>query len=275
MTRGVPARPLILVTNDDGIESPGLRAAAEAVADLGDVLVVAPSQQQSSMGRSLWGDRDDRLHAREFSIAGRMVTAYACNGAPALTVLHAIHALCSERPPALLVAGINYGENLGCNVTLSGTVGACLEAASLGVPALAVSLQTDIELHYRYGDVNWSAARHFARRFAKRLLAERLPPDADVLNVNVPRNATEETPCKLTHLSRQSYFSIRMESPHSESRIRDGQVGVYLDRSRVEEGSDIQALAYEQVVTVSPLSLNLTSRTPRESLAVFMKDGMP
>lgn len=273
MTSGSAARPLILVTNDDGIESPGLKAVAEAVADLGELLVVAPRHQQSSMGRSLWGDRDDRLHAWEFEVGGRPVQAFACNGAPALTVLHAIHALCSERRPSLLVSGINYGENLGCNVTLSGTVGACLEAASLGVPALAVSLQTDIELHYQYGDVQWSAAKGFARRFAARLLAERLPQDTDVLNVNVPRNATPQTPCKLTQLSRLNYFSIRMESPHSGSRIRDGRVGVYLEQSRVEEGSDIRALAYEHVVSVTPLSLNLTARSPRESLEVFMRDG--
>ena len=254
------SRPLILLTNDDGIESPGLLAAAEAVYDLGDLLIAAPRQQQSSMGRSLWGNRNDRLEPWEFMVHGQRVTAYACNAAPALTVLHALHVLCVARAPALVVAGINYGENLGCNVTLSGTVGAALEAASLGVPALAMSLQTDVESHYRHGVEDWTGAKHFTRLFASRMLRARLPPDVDMLNVNVPRGATADTPSRLTRLSRRSYFSIRMDTPGPESRISDAQVGVYLDPDRIEADSDIHAVAREGVVSVTPLSLDLTSR---------------
>ena len=74
------------------------------------------------------------------------------------------------RPPALVVSGINYGENAGSSVTASGTVGAALEAAGLGVPALAASRQTEIKHHLCYGRLDWGAARHFTRLFAKRLL---------------------------------------------------------------------------------------------------------
>jgi 5'-nucleotidase len=197
-------RPLILLTNDDGIESPGLRAAAEAVLDLGDLLIAAPRHQQSSMGRSLWGNRNDRLEPWDYEVLGQRVPAYACNAAPALTVLHALHVLCTGRRPALAVAGINYGENLGRNVTLSGTVGAGLEAASLGVPALAMSLQTDVESHYCHGEEDWTGAKHFTRWFARRMLRARMPHDVDVLNVNVPRGASADTPSRITRLSRHS-----------------------------------------------------------------------
>lgn len=254
------SRPLILLTNDDGIESPGLLAAAEAVCELGEILVAAPRHQQSSMGRSLWGNRNDRLEPWEYTVRGQRVAAYACNAAPALTVLHALHVLCVGRKPALVMAGINYGENLGCNVTLSGTVGACLEAASLGVPALAVSLQTDVESHYRHGEEDWTGAKHFAHCFASRILRTRLPPDVDVLNVNVPRGATAATPSRITRLSRRSYFSIRMDAPGPDSRISDAQVGVFLDPDRIEPDSDIFAIARSGVVSVTPLSLDLTSR---------------
>lgn len=253
-------RPLILLTNDDGIESPGLRAAAEAVFDLGDLLIAAPRHQQSSMGRSLWGNRNDRLEPWDYEVHGRRLTAYACNAAPALTVLHALHVLCVARRPALVVAGINYGENLGCNVTLSGTVGAALEAASADVPALAMSLQTAVDSHYRHGEEDWTGAKYFTRFFADRLLREKMPPDVDVLNVNVPRGATADTPSKLTRLSRRSYFSIRMEAPGPHSCINDAQVGVYLDHAVIEPGSDIHALSIAGLVSVTPLSLDLTSR---------------
>ena len=265
------SRPLILLTNDDGIESPGLRAAAEAVFDLGDILIAAPRQQQSSMGRSLWGNRDDCLLPWAFELHGQRVPAYACNAAPALTVLHAMHVLCAERRPALVVAGINYGENLGCNVTLSGTVGAALEAASLGAPALAMSLQTDVDAHYRHGDENWTWAKHFTRLFARRMLRQRMPLDVDVLNVNVPRGATADTPTRITRLSRQSYFSIQMDAPGLHSSINDGRVGVFLDPARIEAGSDIHAIAVERVVSATPLSLDLTSRVEMGDLELLLR----
>jgi 5'-nucleotidase len=253
-------RPLLLLTNDDGIESPGLRAVAEAVLDLGDIVVAAPRHQQSSTGRSLLGNRDEALRPWPFEVRGRAVPAYACNATPALTVLHAVHVLGGARQPDLVVSGINYGENLGANITISGTIGAALEAASHGIPALAVSVQTVIDFHHRHGDVEWTAAVHFARLFAAKLLAGRLPPDVDVLSVNVPEDATPATPWRVTRLSRRSYFSVRMNAPRPDSPIREQEVGVFLAKEQMEHGSDIRALAHERVVSVTPLSLDLTSR---------------
>jgi 5'-nucleotidase len=174
-------RPLILVTCDDGIDSPGLRAAVGAVLDLGDVLVSASYEQQSGAGRSLSTWNDGAIHEIEYRLYGRRVPAYAIHGSPAQAVLYALVELVPRRP-ALCLSGINFGENVGSGVTSSGTVGAALEAAGDNVPALAVSLETDAKYHYNHSDdLDFSVAAHFTRYFAARCLAGPLPPDVDVL----------------------------------------------------------------------------------------------
>ena len=134
-------KPIILFTNDDGIESPGLWALVAAFRDVGRLLVAAPREQQSGMGRSLPHYSEGRIFPFEVPIDCGDCCAYSVDGTPAQAVQHAVLELAEEKP-ALLVSGINYGENTGNGVTISGTVGAALEAASLGIPAIAVSQQT-------------------------------------------------------------------------------------------------------------------------------------
>jgi 5'-nucleotidase len=253
-------RPQILVTNDDGIESPGLRAAARALSPVGDLVIVAPQTQQSGAGRGIWGGEHERVWPVAYELSGVGIPAYTCAASPALTVLMGMVALFNGRKPDLLVSGINYGENLGLNVTFSGTVGAALQGASMGVRALAVSLQTDKAFLYRYGEVDWRAAEHFAARFAGALLSEALPHDVDVLKVDVPSDATSQTPWKVTRIARQEYFSKRFDAPSPETRVRDGVVDVQLDPEALEEDSDIHAIVNERVVSVTPVSLDMTSR---------------
>jgi len=199
-------RPLILVTNDDGIRSPGLRAAVQAVLELGDVLVAAPCQQWSGASRSLPTSSSGVIQAHPLEVAGRTVTGFCVDGTPAQVVLHALLELVPRRP-ALLVVGINYGENLGADVTISGTIGAALQGASCGLAALAVSLQTPPETHTAPSDdVDFSAAIHFTRLFARRLLTVALPFDVDVLKVDLPAEATPQTPWRLVRVSRQTYY---------------------------------------------------------------------
>ena len=123
-------KPIILFTNDDGIESPGLWAAVAAFRDVGRLLVVAPREQQSGMGRSMPHASEGRIYPYEAPIDCPDCRAYAVDGTPAQAVQHAILELAEDKP-ALLVSGINYGENTGNGVTISGTVGAALEGASL------------------------------------------------------------------------------------------------------------------------------------------------
>jgi len=252
--------PLIFVTNDDGIQSPGLKAAVEAVLPLGDVLVVAPSEQQTSMGRSM-PPTDGILHPIAYEVNGVQVPAYHIAGAPAQAVLYGILVLCGERIPDVLVSGVNYGENLGSGITISGTVGAALQGASMGISSLAVSLETSHEFHYHHGDVDWRTAVHFTRMFTERLLACRMPFDVDVLNVDIPSDATENTPWELTRLSRHSYYESYMESSWG-GRLLGGKLDyrVGVRPEELEPGTDIHAFLVERVVSVTLLSLDMTSR---------------
>ncbi len=155
-------RPLILLTNDDGIRSPGLLAVAEAVCDLADLLMVAPATQQTGMGRGISAAVDGKVIREEVPVGCQQMPAYALTGSPALAVLYGILALAPHthgRRPDLVISGINYGENLGTCVTSSGTVGAALQAAELGIPGLAVSLETEKAYHFNHGhDVTWDTA---------------------------------------------------------------------------------------------------------------------
>ena len=135
-------KPHILLTNDDGIRSPGLWAAAEALSRLGFVTVAAPREQFSGAGRSLPATSEGSIRAETVTVHGQTWQVYAVGGTPAQAVQHGVLEILGQRPD-LLVSGINYGENTGTGITVSGTVGAAMEAASMGIPALAMSLETD------------------------------------------------------------------------------------------------------------------------------------
>ncbi len=264
--------PLFFVTNDDGIGSPGLQAAVEAVLPLGDVLVVAPTEQQTSMGRSM-PPTDGILHPVDYVVGDVRVPAYHIKGAPAQAVLYGMLVLCNGRQPDVLISGINYGENLGSGITISGTVGAALQGASMGLPSLAVSLETSPEFHYHHGKVDWGTAVYFTRLFAGRLLTSKLPPDVDVLKVDVPSGATSHTPWRLTRLSRHSYYTSYMASFYGGATL-GGKVGyrVGVRPEDLEPGTDIHAFLVERVVSVTPLSLDMTSRVDFGELAHLLGD---
>lgn len=263
---------LILVTNDDGIESPGLLAAVEAVLPLGEVVVVAPSSQQTSAGRGLSGDRNSSFQQIELEVGGMTVRGHHCACSPARVVLHAYDVLFNGRRPDLVVSGINYGENLGNNITISGTVGAAFQAASQGTPGLAISLQTDIGNHRRYADLDWSSVGHFCRKFAQLILNTGLPADVDILNVNVPASATVKTPWKVTRLSRQPYFLNHIANATPASKIGEAVCRYGFDEALLEQDSDIQAIC-SNWVSVTPVSMDLTSRIDLESFLGGGEEG--
>lgn len=254
-------RPLILFTNDDGIESPGLWATVEAFSDIGDLLVVAPREQQSGMGRSLPISSEGRIYEQERIVKGKNITVYAVDGTPAQSVQHGVFEL-ADRKPSLVVSGTNYGDNVGNSVTISGTVGAAIEGASLGIPAIAMSQQTRHDLHLSYSkDVDFTAAAFFARKFGEWLIAHRRPDDVDLLKIDVPLGATPDTGWKITRASRR-----RVYWPTRPERVALGDIGrmgyhYNSDPSKAEPDSDVYVLLQEGLVSVTPLSLDLTSRT--------------
>jgi len=222
------SRDLILITNDDGIGSPGLRAAAEAGLDLGEILVVAPKRQQTGAGRSLPRPIGGHIYEEHIEVGGEELNAFSIDGSPAQAVQYGILELVPRkgaRPCALAISGINYGENLGTSITVSGTIGAALEMADFGIPCLAISLETARKYHYSHSEeIDFTAAAFFTRCFAQRLLEVSLPFDVDILKIEVPSSATAETPWRLTKVSRQRYY-YPTKSRRSLTALRPGHRG--------------------------------------------------
>lgn len=250
----------ILLTNDDGIKSPGLWAAAEALSALGFVTVAAPREQSSGTGRSMPSSSDGVICEEAVRVGGKTWKVFAIGGTPAQAVQHGIFEL-MPNPPDLVVSGINYGENAGIGVTISGTVGAALEGGAQGIPALAVSLQADSDLHLSYStEVDFSIAAHFTAQFARMLLGSNSLRDVDALKVEVPADATTETGWRITSLARVSGY--RPIPPKRARLDQPGRIG-YTANTNLEAllpGTDLHTLLVERMVAVTPLSLDLTSR---------------
>jgi 5'-nucleotidase len=227
---------------------------------LGYVHVVAPRDQFSGAGRSLPSTSDGVITPQQVQVNGKLWTVYSVGGTPAQAILHAICEILPERPD-LVVSGINYGENLGTGVTASGTVGAAMEGAGNGIPSIAVSLETETKDHLSYSThVDFSAAAYFTAVFGRMMLEKRLPVDVDLIKVDVPCDATTDTQWEVTRLSRQAYFiPVR---PERTTWDKPEKVGY----TRIDEVSgsgpdtDVYTLRVKRLVSVTPLSLDLTSR---------------
>ena len=265
------SRPQILLTNDDGILSPGLWAAAAALSRLGFVTVTAPREQSSGAGRSLPNTSDGIIKEQRVQVNGQEWTVFSVGGTPAQTVLHGVLEVMKKKPD-LVVSGINYGENVATGVTISGTVGAAMEAASLGIPAMAVSLEAAAQYHLTYSEeISFLVAAEFAARIARLLLSKELPADVDLLKVDVPSDATVDTPWQLTRVSRQRYYE-----PLKPARTSWDERAIIGYREAGEfdhepKDTDVYVLRKKRMVSVSPLSLDLTSRVDFAELGRLMK----
>lgn len=249
--------PRILITNDDGVRSPGLLAAAEAVSEFAEVMIVAPLVQQTAMGRALRGEPQARLEKIDLISNGKAYTAYACDASPARIVEHGLKVM-PEYVPDLVVSGINYGENLGNNITGSGTVGAAMEAAVKGIPSIAVSLETPVDCHFDYTPQEWGTAAHFLRYFVQRSLTDGFPDGVDILKIDVPSSASKDCPWRVTKLSGNAYYQSDIENPSLESRLCDTIVSKVTCAEEATD-TDVYAIAVDQVVSVTPLTLDLTA----------------
>jgi 5'-nucleotidase len=263
----------ILLTNDDGIQSPGLWAAAGALSELGYVHVVAPREQFSGAGRSLPSNSDGIITPKQMMVNSKLWTVYSVGGTPAQAILHAICEILPQ-PPNLVVSGINYGENLGVGVTVSGTVGAAMEAAGNGIPSLAVSLETDTAEHLSYSTrVDFSAAAHFTAQFGRMMLEQSLPEDVDLLKVDVPCDATVSTTWEVTRLSHQAYFvpvtpkRTTWDEPETVGYRRIDE----LSGSAID--TDVYCMRVKRMVSVTPLSLDMTSRIRLKDFEELLRGG--
>lgn len=261
----------ILLTNDDGIQSPGLWTAAKALSELGFVNVVAPREQYSGAGRSMPVTSDGVIHERTLHVNGKDWPVFAVGGTPAQAVLHAVLEILPEMP-ILAVSGINYGENLGSGITISGTVGAALEASALGIPALAVSLETGREYHLSYSnEIDFSAAGFFTAYFGRMLLERKLPPDVNVLKVDVPSDATPETPWQISRLATIPYFlPLRPERESMDQPVKLDYRAMN-DPSVNPPDTDVYVLRVARNVSVTPISLDLTSRVKLDDVEQYLR----
>lgn len=260
----------ILLTNDDGIRSPGLWAAAEALSDLGYVTVAAPREQSSGMGRSLPSTSDGIIRPETLTVRGKQWTVYSVGGSPAQAVLHGMLEIMPQKPD-LVVSGINYGENVALGITISGTVGAAMEAAAMGFRALAMSLETGVQHHHSHSrEIDFSTAAYFTTFFARILLEKALPSDVDLLKVDVPADATPQTPWQVTRVSRQHYFMP--VAPRRSSWEEPKRVGYRMGADLAcEPDSDVYTLRVKRQVAVTPLSLDMTSRVSLSELSTFLR----
>lgn len=256
----VTNKPLILLTNDDGIASPGLLALIHAVHPLGELLVVAPRHQQSATGRSYLAKVGATEH-HLLDIAGVSLRAYSVEATPAQAVHNGVLRF-ALRKPDLVISGINYGENVGTGVTVSGTVGAAWEGAVMGVPALAVSLEVELGQIYQHStDVDFTVAAQFAKRFAAAVLANGLPKGVEILNINVPADAAPDVGWQLTRVSGYSHFRTIVREDERGEKVFDGYHRK-LDFNQVEAQSDIHVLFKDRLVSVTPLTIDVTAHTP-------------
>jgi 5'-nucleotidase len=198
---------------------------------------------------------------------------YSVKATPALAVEHAVVEL-ADRSIALAVSGINYGENIGSCVTVSGTVGAALEAADKGIPALAVSQEID-GLDYRsYSKkVNFSAAVHFTHQISEKILKNTLPFDADVLKMEIPISATADTECFITRQDRLSYYTPVIQDRENQIEAPARVYHTPGKGSFSKKDTDAYALA-QGWVSITPLSFDLTSRITMSELADILETSI-
>jgi 5'-nucleotidase len=255
-----PDRPLVLLSNDDGIDARGLAALAAALDGLGTLAVVAPAEEQSAVGHAITVRMPMRAHAWPFENPAGPVWARAVTGTPADCVKLACQKLL-PRHPDLVVSGINQGPNTAVSIIYSGTVSAATEAAILGVPSFAVSYCSWDP------DADFEAAGRWARLIAERVLAEGLPPGV-LLNVNVPDRPLEAIAgIEVTRQARGRWEEVFEErrDPMDRPYYWLGGRFVCLDEGR---DTDLDAVR-RGYVSVTPIHYDLTAYEALEQVGAW------
>lgn len=247
----------ILVTNDDGIDSPGLLALKQALDPLGDVSVIAPDSNRSATARSITIRRP--LHVEERRLADGSL-GYATDGTPVDCVRFAVLGLLGDAIPDIVVSGINHGLNLGDDVTYSGTVAAALEGVLLGWPAIAVSQQATNREHWDSGSANYDfrAVASFAARLVPVVAGADFPPKM-LLNVNAPGAAPDGVAgARATRLGRRIYDDRLQLQGEDDAGRRRYLIYGESPGHHPEDGTDFAAIE-DQYISVTPLHFDLNS----------------
>ena len=262
----------ILISNDDGVFAPGILAAKQAVENLANVYVVAPDKNNSSVGRRLSLFKHLKVSSCELDDGS---LAYSVSGSPADSVIVGANYVMDEKPD-LVICGINQGVNISCDITTSGTVCAALEAVSLGIPAIAVSLFIDPKTAYKqdengewYVEYDFTLTKKVLHDLVLKIMNDGFPDGVDLFNLNVPTNYDSED-VGITHLSRKMLDKKVIDNtdkeredifnyPLEDNQDSDDLVMIVSDLVKeYEEGSDGYALLVEKRPSLTPLSADMT-----------------
>ncbi len=251
----MPNKPLILVTNDDGINAPGIRALIDVMSELGKVIVVAPDSPQSAMGHAI--TINNTLYINKISKENAVVEEYSCSGTPVDCVKIAVNEILHQKPD-LCVSGINHGSNSSINVIYSGTMSAAVEGGIEGIPSIGFSLL----------DYNWNAdfepVKNAIRKIASEVLKQKLP-DGVVLNVNFPKLKEHEFKgirvCRQAKAIWQERFDKRQTPMGKDYYWLTGEF-ITLDKG---EDTDEWAL-HNGYISVVPTQFDLTAHHAIQTL---------
>jgi 5'-nucleotidase len=251
----------ILISNDDGFEAEGIRAVAQSLATIADVVVVAPDRQRSAAGHGI------TLHKPLFmekSTLGNGIAAYGVNGTPADCVKFGIFEVMKDAPPDLVVSGINAGSNLGTDVIYSGTVSAAIEGAVQGVPSIAVSL-------CGYENFDFSGPAAFMVKLVQQVLQHGLLPDT-ILNVNYPvvESPQDVRGVKITTLGTRRYDNRYEKRTDPRGRDYFWLTGGVKELQNPQD-SDINVVK-DKFISLSPVHFDLTERRMLNTLKTWSLD---
>jgi 5'-nucleotidase len=249
------ARPLILVTNDDGVTAPGINALIEVMKTLGDVIVVAPDKPQSGMGHAI--TINSTLRIQKLNIH-EVLDEYSCTGTPVDCVKIAVNKIL-HRKPDLCVSGINHGSNMSINVIYSGTMSAAVEGAIESIPSIGFSLCDDSI------DADFTASKKVVEVIALNVLKNGLPKDV-CLNVNIPKAKHSEIQgIKICRQARANWIEELDERKDPGGKTYFWLTGKFENYDAGQEDTDVWALE-NNYVSVVPVQFDMTAHSAIQEL---------
>jgi 5'-nucleotidase len=249
------SKPLILITNDDGVSAPGLRALIAVMAEIGDILVVAPDNPQSAMGHAI--TTNSTLYLNKISKENDTIEEYSCSGTPVDCVKLAVNEILKRRPD-LCVSGVNHGSNSSINVIYSGTMSAAVEAGIEGIPAIGFSL-----LDYDW-NADFETMKPFIRKITLEVLANRLPKGV-VLNVNFPKLTKENIKgIKICRQAKARWIEKFDKRQTPQGRDYYWLAGEFVNQDKGED-TDEWALG-NGYISVVPVQFDLTAHHATQEL---------
>jgi len=251
-------RPLILITNDDGISAPGIQALVEVMRDLGDIAVIAPDKPQSGMGHAITINSTLRINKHKIY---NVSEEYSCSGTPVDCIKIAVNRIL-KRKPDLIVSGINHGSNMSINIIYSGTMSAAVEGAIEGIPSIGFSL-CDHSI-----DADFTASKVIVKKITENVLKNGLPKDV-CLNVNIPPLKLEQLKgIKVCRQARSNWIEELDERHDPNGQPYYWLTGKFINFEEGNQETDAWAIDHEYV-SVVPVHFDMTAHHAIEDLKKF------